>query len=187
MGSSSVTLHSPCLGIQRLETQRLVIRLATKADLEAVFSIHADEEVNRYIPYETWLSPDDAIKWYERVQKRRIENDAEQFVVVRKRDRKIIGTCIAFDFDQGDQSCEFGYVLNRADWNRGYMIEAMLALIDGLISQPAINAVRAVVQGENVSSLKLLDKLGFKVVHTEKINPGSDGEFCIRYHRLSSP
>ena len=169
-----------------LETDRLLIRPAEKADLKSVYSIHTDDEVNRYLPYDTWTAWDDAVKWYDRVQQRRAEKDAEQFVVVRKSDQKVVGTCIAFDFDESDQSCEFGYVLNRRYWNNGYMLEATRALLEALLSQAEISSIRAVVQAPNTSSLKLLEKLGFEVIYAEVVDNKIGEGRRVEYLRLGS-
>jgi len=164
-----------------VDTERLVIRVAEKDDLKSIYSIHIDDEVNRYLPYDTWLSWDDALKWYQRVEDRRALGDAEQFIIVRKRDQQIVGTCIVFDFDSDDQSCEFGYVLNRQYWNRGYMLEATQEFVQSLMSQAEINSIRAVVQANNTASLKLLQKLSFEVIYTE---PAEDNSKSAVYLRL---
>ena len=174
-----------------LETERLLIRPAEEADLESIYQIHADDEVNRYLPYDTWLSRNDASDWYKRVQRRRQQNDAEQFVVIHAINQKIVGTCTVFDFDVSDFSCELGYVLNRLCWNRGFMFEAMKALTEYLLSQDSITSVRAVVEAKNTSSLKLLKKLGFDVIYigTAAANSRPDSDVTpprkIHYLRLS--
>jgi len=96
-----------------LETERLSIRAVEKNDLEAISEIHMDDQVNHYLPYKTWTCWNDALKWYDNVEDRRANNDAEQFVIVRKNDLSIVGTCIVFNFKLLDHSCEIGYVLNQ--------------------------------------------------------------------------
>ena len=147
----------------REETERLIIRIAKRDDLESIYAIHSCHEVNQYIPYETWTNWDDALKWHGRVEHRRSIDDAEQFVIIRKSDQQLIGTCIAFGFNHSDQSCEFGYVLKHDYWHQGYMFEAMQPFVQALLSHSEIQAVRAVVKSHNKASLKLLSSLNFEV------------------------
>jgi len=178
MVSSSVINQ---LNKHRLETDRLVIRVAKRDDLESIYAIHSCDEVNLYLPYETWVNWEDALKWHDRVEHRRSIEDAEQFVIIRKSDQQLIGTCIAFGFNCSDQSCEFGYVLKHDYWRQGYMIEAMQPFVQALLSYSEVQAVRAVVKSDNKSSLKLLSRLNFKV--KAKI-AGQDEE--VSYLRLDA-
>ena len=79
-----------------VETERLFIRPAIRADLPAFYEMHRVEEVNRFLPYNTWLSWDDAQDWFSKVQKRRQKKDCEQYVLERKHDHGVIGSCIVF-------------------------------------------------------------------------------------------
>jgi len=149
-----------------LETERLSIRAVEENDLEAISEIHMDDQVNHYLPYKTWTCWNDALKWYDNVEDRRANNDAEQFVIVRKNDLSIVGTCIVFNFKLLDHSCEIGYVLNRAYWQHGYMLEAMSSFTSELMSHPNVRSLRAVVNSQNKSSLRLLSKLKFELTAT---------------------
>jgi len=149
-----------------------LIRPVVRSDLEAVYSIHTEDQVNQYLPYDTWQQWPDALAWFERVEERRRAAEAEQFVILRVADQQLVGTCIVFDFDVGDLSCEFGYVLHRDRWGNGYMIEACRVLIDALLSMRDLEAIRAVVKSENKASLNLLSKLGFELIYTEPNEQG---------------
>jgi len=146
-----------------LETERLLIRAINDIDVKSVYPIHNDQEVNRYLPYDTWHSWDDAKHWYTKIIERRNNQDAEQLVLIRKGDEQLIGTSIVFGYNEADRSCEFGYVLNRKFWRQGYMLEATKAILSALLSLREIDSVRAAVDGENRASLALLSKLGFIV------------------------
>lgn len=150
-----------------LVSERLLIRPVEQADLEAVYSIHVDEQVNQFLPYDTWTQWSDALAWLERVETRRTIAEAEQFVIRKRCGQQLVGTCIVFDFDASDQSFELGYVLHRDHWGNGYMLEACQALVDELLSMSELEAVRAVVKTENKSSLNLLSKLGFELIYSD--------------------
>ncbi len=48
-----------------LETQRLLLRKFTAADLDALYEIFRDEEVNTFLPWLPLKSLDDARNFYE--------------------------------------------------------------------------------------------------------------------------
>lgn len=152
----------------RLETDRLNIRSAVQTDLESVYAIHAEEQVNQYLPYKTWRSWDDALAWYERVEKRRGEEDAEQFVILNKNDGVLLGTCIVFIHEAHSESLELGYVLAKPHWGKGYMLEALSEFVPAVANRLNIRQLLAVIQTENMSSIELAGKLGFHELRRER-------------------
>jgi RimJ/RimL family protein N-acetyltransferase len=55
---------------------------------------------------------------------------------------------------------ELGYVLGRAHWRRGFMSEALRAVVGALLAQGGIHRVWAVCDVENVASARVLEKAG---------------------------
>jgi len=164
-----------------LTTPRLIIRPIADADVKSVYEIHKDEQVNRYLPYDTWQSWDDAKYWYAKALQRRRNEEAEQFVIVQANDEHaLVGTCIVFNYHASDQSCEIGYVLKREYWQQGYMNEAITKLRDCLIARQDINSLRAVVDVQNCASLALLTKLGFELTTTLKADNQQSHYFRYR-------
>ena len=147
-----------------LETERLLVRTILESDLKSIYQIHTDEQVNRYLPYDTWTCWNDALKWYRHIKERQARGDAQQFVILQKKDLSVVGTCIVFGFKSADSSCEIGYVLNRMFWRQGYMLEALSVLASHLLDRDEIQSLRAVVNSDNKSSLNVLDRLNFNVV-----------------------
>jgi RimJ/RimL family protein N-acetyltransferase len=135
--------------------------------MESVYAIHVDEDINRYLPYHTWVSWDDAVAWYARVEKRRGDEIAEQFVIINKDDGVLVGTCIAFIHEPDGTSLEFGYVLAKPHWGKGYMLEALNCFVPALAKQLELTRLLAVIQSENSNSIKLVGKLGFDEISRE--------------------
>lgn len=147
-----------------LETERLLVRTVLECDLKSIYQIHKDEQVNQYLPYDTWTCWNDALKWHRNIKERQARGDAQQFVIVQKSDLSIVGTCIVFGYKSADSSCEIGYVLNRMFWRQGFMFEALSALTSHLLEREEIQSLRAVVSSDNKSSLNVLFRLNFNVV-----------------------
>lgn len=154
----------------RLETDRLAIRPVIQTDLEPVYAIHSEKQVNQYLPYETWQSWSDALAWYERVEKRRGEEDAEQFVIINKSDGVLLGTCIVFIHGADSESLELGYVLAKPHWGKGYMLEALSEFVPVLAKRLNLTKLMAVIESKNASSLKLISKLGFSELRQSRVD-----------------
>jgi RimJ/RimL family protein N-acetyltransferase len=55
---------------------------------------------------------------------------------------------------------ELGYVLGRAHWRRGFMSEALRAVVGAVLARDGIYRVWAVCDVENVASARVLEKAG---------------------------
>ena len=54
-----------CINTPTLETERLILRKFTENDIEALFLILKDEEVNRFLPWFPLKNMEEARKFYE--------------------------------------------------------------------------------------------------------------------------
>ena len=57
---------------------------------------------------------------------------------------------------------EIGYCLRSAHWGRGYMGEALSALIDHAFGVLKLRRLEADVDPNNAGSLRILDRMGFQ-------------------------
>ncbi len=158
------------------ETARLRVRLVTREDLPALLIVNGDETVTQFLPYDTWRTMADGEAWLLRVEKSQATGTALQFVMVDKATDQVIGTSLIFRYDAGAARAELGYVLGRAHWGDGYMLEALRALIHQAFTVMALRRVEAEVDPRNVGSLAVLDRLGFKregVARERWVNKGA--------------
>jgi ribosomal-protein-alanine N-acetyltransferase len=144
-----------------IESPRLRVRLITEADLTALLVVNGEDEVTRFLPYPTWRSMADAHAWYQRMAKLQTEGSALQFVVVDKDSDGVVGSILVFRFDAPSARAELGYTLGRAWWGRGYMGEALTALIEQAVSGMGLRRLEAQVNPANARSGQLLRRLGF--------------------------
>ena len=150
-----------CPAIDRLESDRLVIRPVVADDLDDLLEVNGDPEVTAFLPYATWLSPADGAAWLTRMQVLAASGAGHQLVAARKTDAKVIGTLLLFKYEETSQRVELGYVLGRAHWHRGYMQEAVAALCGLAFAGLGIRRIEAEVNPANLASCRLLERLGF--------------------------
>ncbi len=148
-----------------INTDRLCIRPYQENDLPLVYGIHCVKRVNQYLPYNTWRSQHDALDWHDAVLERRKNQQAEQYVILKK--GTLIGTCLAFNYQELSKECGFGYVLGDKYWQQGLMSEAMAEFVPALADHLKLVKLNATVESDNIASIKLLEKLKFKLGSTE--------------------
>jgi [ribosomal protein S5]-alanine N-acetyltransferase len=144
-----------------IETERLSIRPVEASDLPALLDVNRDPEVTRYLPYDAWTGAAEGEAWLARMEKLVAGGDACQLVIVERDLGRAIGTCLVFRYSDRDRLAEIGYVLGRAYWGRGYMLEALTALIGAAFNAVHLRRLEANVAGPNFASLKLLERTGF--------------------------
>lgn len=145
----------------KIETDRLTIRLVAESDLPSLLVVNADDTVTRYLPYESWKGIADGEAWFSRASARLAAGEAGQFVIVHRESGRVIGTCLLFRIEESSARAEVGYVLAREYWGAGYMLEAMKAFVAFAFEQLGLRRLEAEIDPRNVSSARLLERLGF--------------------------
>lgn len=146
-------MNTPCL-----ETDRLILRKFTEDDLKALYYIHSDEEVNRFLPWFPLRNMEDARAFYEeRFMSRYREDRAYNYAVCLKENDYPVGYVNV----SMDDSYDFGYGLRREFWHRGIITEAGKAVIEQLrIDEiPYITATHDV---NNPRGGRVMKRLGMK-------------------------
>ena len=93
----------------------------------------------------------------------RLEQTGEslEWAIVEREGNKVIGTCGLRSFSEAGRCCEVGCLLNAAYWRRGFMSEA-LRLLFAYASTLGVTGLTADIDADNVRSIALFEKLGFK-------------------------
>ena len=89
-----------------------------------------------------------------------------QFVVELTETATVIGTCVLFKIDEGSKRAEIGYALGKAFWRKGYMHEALSALVDYAFRVLELHRLEAEIDPRNDGSAQSLRRLGFKLEGT---------------------
>ena len=109
-----------------LETERLILRKFAKRDMEALFLILRDEEVNRFLPWYPVKDLDETSKFYEEnYASKYARQQAYAYAVCLKEDDVPIGYInVAIE-----EPHDFGYGLRKEFWHKGIVTEAGQAVI----------------------------------------------------------
>lgn len=147
-----------------ITTKRLVLRAPRPNDLDAMFAVYRDPRAMRY-----WSTTPHASKEVTAaLLKRRIaawHKAQVNFQVTL--DGAYIGNAGNYDRD------EVGFMLSPAHWRKGYMLEAMQAIIPHIWHVTQHARLLADADPLNTASVGLLKALGFQETHRAK------NTFCI--------
>lgn len=142
------------------ETDRLRLRRPMMTDAEEIFRQYArDPEVTKYLTWRPNREVEETRAFLRACLVAWEEGKSFQWAIVRKEDDRFLGM-IALRVD--GHKLEMGYVLAKSHWGKGYMTEAVTALIDWALKQEEIYRVWAVCDVENRASARVLEKAGMK-------------------------
>jgi ribosomal-protein-alanine N-acetyltransferase len=158
----------------QLETERLVLGALTLEDKAGVFGNFSDEEVTRYL-----MQPFTSLEQAESIIKAFLE-EYEQgagatWAIRLKRDGAFIGTC-SCELKPGFRG-ELGFDLSKAHWGRGYMSEAIGAIVAYGFESLELTRIEAHTVLLNSRAIHLLKRLGFQVDGVLRESSWGSGRF----------
>lgn len=138
-----------------LETERLVLRQPTLADVKAIAAVVADKRVSinlRRVPHP--YTVDDAMRFVTTVAA------TIDTVFLIERERTVIGL-VGISWED-ENAPELGYCLGVDHWGKGYATEAARAMIDYAFEEYAIERLISGARVLNPASRHVLEKCGFQ-------------------------
>jgi RimJ/RimL family protein N-acetyltransferase len=145
-----------------LDAPRVRLRWLTADDVDGLHDIFSDETMMRF-----WSSPAmkqraEAEALLAKVHQGFAEKSAFQWGIERKDDGRLLGTCTLFQVHAANQRAEIGYALASAYWKKGYMLEALTALLDYAFGPMKLRRLEADIDPRNGNSMRIVGKLGFR-------------------------
>lgn len=142
-----------------METNRLILRELTDADLPALRAILHDPIA--MTAYEGAFRDEESLAWLRRQQQSYVENGFGLWAVVLRETGELIGQCgITRQRIDHDEVIEVGYLFRRAHWHRGYAVEAASACRDWAFETLDIDELYAKVRVTNLASMNVAIRLG---------------------------
>ncbi len=145
----------------KLETERLILKSMSLADVDFLLYHFGAEETNWYTEYERLKNREEAIDFYYKF----IEPGKKTYfrlVITLKKNDTLIGTIGFFLYNRRDSSAEIGYDLSRLYWRKGITTEAVKCLVNYGFEQMNLYRIEVTADPENIGSIKILKNLAFK-------------------------
>lgn len=145
-----------------IATERLSVRELRDADVPALFAIFSNPEVMRYWSILPLSDVEEACQMLADIRVQFQRKNFFKWGVARKDDDLVIGICTLFHVEFDHRRAEVGYALGRDHWSKGYMQETLRALLNFCFTELNLHRIEADVDPRNASSIKTLERLGFK-------------------------
>jgi RimJ/RimL family protein N-acetyltransferase len=152
----------PTLSPVELVTPRLTLRWLDERDCAAHYAVFSDPEVTRYWSRGPWTSLDQAREHIAATRAAYADGSGMRLGIERIDTGELIGNATLHHFVDDSRRCELGYALARAHWGRGYVSEALRALLGYGFAALDLNRVEADIDPRNGASARVLVKLGFR-------------------------
>ncbi|MGI6239474.1 MAG: GNAT family N-acetyltransferase [Christensenellales bacterium] len=163
-------LHIPVIETQRLRLRRLMMR-----DAADVYAYSRDPLVAEHVLWDAHKSIMETRGYIRYMLKKYRAGEPASWGIAKLDDDKVIGT-IGFMWIQPENAAaEVGYSLARAEWNKGYMTEALNALIAHGLNDMGLNRIEAMHETSNPASGAVMLKCGMKregLLRSRLINKG---------------
>ena len=148
-----------------LETDRLLLREMTQADLPFLCSMMQDEDV--MYAYEGPFTAAEVQRWLDRQLERYREYGFGLWAVVLKETCATIGQCgLTMQEYNGSQVMEVGYLFHKDYWHRGYASEAAIACKEYAFAQLHAEEVYSIIRETNLPSQNVAIRNGMTCVGT---------------------
>ena len=151
--------------MERIETQRLILRNFTERDIAALYLLLKDEEVNVFLPWFPVKSIRETEDFYERRFSPKKEENQYYCAVCLKENDEPVGYVKA----ETDESHDFGYALRKEFWHRGLVTEASRALAEKLKTD-GVPYLTATHDRNNPRSGGIMRQIGMKYLYSYEEN-----------------
>lgn len=149
---------------QRIETQRLLLQRLRLEDAEEIFYSYASKpEATKYVSWPTHQTIEDT-RTFLYVSDHGWKQGTGYNYSIRLRGTNVLVGSIGAIHESGN--LQFGYILGPAHWSNGYATEACGAFITVLRNIESIYRIWTLVDTENRSSVRVLQKCGLTLEAT---------------------
>ena len=160
------------------ETERLVVKPTLEEDAEFIFELLNSPNWLKYIGNRNVTSVESARKYIKFKMLPQLDRlGFGNYTVIRKSDQAKMGICGLYD-RVGLDGLDIGFAFLPKYGRKGYAFESANRLKQIMFDVFGITEIVAVTTYDNVSSQKLLEKLGLKLTGTTKI-PNDDEELLL--------
>lgn len=161
-----------------LETERLILRRFTLADTDFIIELLNTEGWIKYIGDRNVRTSDEAIAYLENGPLKSYRNNGFGLALVElKMDRAPIGMCGLIKRDYLDD-VDIGFAFLPVYTGQGYAAEIVKKTMEYAFGELQTAKLLAITLPGNQSSIKLLEKVGFKYA-SRFIVPETDEELCL--------
>ena len=171
-----------------IETERLILREFTLNDVEKLHSICSQPYILKWMPdwKRTVAERKEWISWVQNNYLKVTKNVAKIMIAVTlKSNKQLIGMVGIGNKEEVNNEIEIAYFISENYINKGYISEASKAMTEWAFTNLKLDYLIAIVEPDNISSQRVVEKCGFTKQNTKMIlNSGDTEEKPFYYYRI---
>lgn len=161
-----------------IETERLILRkIDNQKDVTNFFVIRSNSNTMFHIPRQPARTEQDVIDLINSGNDLYEKGEMMNLAICLKDNDEFIGALGLYRINWDAHRSEIGYILNPVYSGKGYMNEACKALIKFAFEEVDFHSLEAVINADNIPSIKVVEKLGFEREAYLKENAVRAGKF----------
>lgn len=145
-----------------LITERLILRQIVPEDAEQMHLLRSDVQAMQFLDRPKSKSIEDAHALIRKMDEALKNNDGITWAITLKSDDCLIGTIGIWRIVKEHHRGEIGYMILPDYWQKGIMTEASIPVLKFGFNSLNLHSIEADINPENIASVKLLEKLGFR-------------------------
>jgi len=145
-----------------ITTPRLVLRWIYEDDIDGLYEVFSDPQVMRYWSSGPLAHREAAAELQREIAAGNKKETMFKWGIALRDSNTVIGTTTLFNLNLDNGRAEIGYALASAYWRKGYMNEALQALLSHAFEVMNLRRLEADVDPRNAASIRTLERLGFQ-------------------------
>jgi ribosomal-protein-alanine N-acetyltransferase len=145
-----------------LKTERLRLRSLSLDDTAALFELRSHRSVKAFLPRSGPENHEATAEKIRTILKNEENGESVFWVICRPDNPAVMGTICIWNLEPGNRRGELGYEMFPDHHGKGFMTEALQAVLKYGFGSMKLHSVCAMTDAENQASIRLLEKAGFE-------------------------
>lgn len=146
-----------------IETERLLLRMFRAEDLDAVYHLFSDADVQKYLSVENKRTREQLKVTLKNLVSRWDERGFGVWCVTEKKTGETAGYC-GFQYFDNMPEVEIMFAFLRNFWGNGFATEAVKACLRFWFEELTLDEMFAATSPENIEAQHVLEKIGMRYV-----------------------
>ncbi|HEY4617196.1 MAG TPA: GNAT family N-acetyltransferase [Flavobacterium sp.] len=160
-----------------LETERLLLRRVSNADVKEILELRSNAETMKYIPRPLLKTEEDALEHIAMIDAKIENQEGINWAITLKGSPKLIGIIGHYRIRPENYRAELGYMLLPQFHGKGIIPEAIKEVVKYGFEEMKLHSIEAIIDPDNIASEKVLRKNGFVKEAHLKENEFYEGRF----------
>jgi RimJ/RimL family protein N-acetyltransferase len=143
-------------------TPRIILRWISEDDIDGLYEVFSHPEVMRYWSTAPLPNREAAATMQREIAEGNENGTMLKWGLTLRESNLVIGTTTLFNLNLDNGRAELGYAMGRHHWGKGYMNEALQALVSHAFDVMNLRRLEADVDPRNAASIRTLERLGFQ-------------------------